>query len=242
MQKKDWQKKQQKGRESNKPILNKIFYGNVWGNRYMTDVAFKTIFSLYRSFLMDLLYVVANTIWSIGYHTAWFGIFAFYHSILAGMRFLLLRYARHHEIGKRKTEELKLSRWCSIILLLLNLVLTAAVLMILYQDKGFVYHGILIYVMAIYTFYSTTMAIVNLVRYRKYHSALMSMTKVISFAASLVSMLSLETAMLAQFGNDTAPEVHWILIVATGAGVAGIIVVMAGYMIVKASRELKACS
>lgn len=205
----------------------------------MTDVVFKTHMSLYSSLIINLLYVAANTFWAIWYHTVWFGIFALYYSILAVMRFLLLRYVNRNKIGKKRFEELKRSRLCSVILLLINFVLSGAVLMILYQNRGFEYHGILIYVMAMYTFYITTMAIVNLIKYRKYESPIMSMTKVINFAAALVSMLSLETAMLAQFGSETSMESRQIMVMATGAGVSVIIVAMAIYMIVKANDEIK---
>lgn len=221
-----------------KNIKQKI-YSNKWGNRYMTDVVFKTHMSLYSSLIINLLYVAANTFWAIWYHTVWFGIFALYYSILAVMRFLLLRYVNRNKIGKKRFEELKRSRLCSVILLLINFVLSGAVLMILYQNRGFEYHGILIYVMAMYTFYITTMAIVNLIKYRKYESPIMSMTKVINFAAALVSMLSLETAMLAQFGSETSMESRQIMVMATGAGVSVIIVAMAIYMIVKANDEIK---
>ena len=50
----------------------------------------------------------------------------------------------------------------------------------------------MIYVMAMYAFYVTVMAVINMVRYRKYHSPVMSAAKAVNLAAALVSMLSLE--------------------------------------------------
>lgn len=47
--------------------------------------------------------------------------------------------------------------------------------------------------MALYTFYVTIMAVVNLVRYRKYQSPAMSAAKAIQPGRGVVSMLSLET-------------------------------------------------
>lgn len=120
-----------------------------------------------------------------------------------------------------------------------NFVLSGAVLMILYQNKGFEYHGILIYAMATYTFYITTSAIVNLVKYRKYNSPVMTMTKVIALSASLVSMLSLKTAMFAQFGQDMLPEDKWLMIALTGAGVSVTVITMSVYIIVKSYKEIK---
>lgn len=221
-----------------KSIKQKI-YNTKFGNRYMTDVAFKTHVSLYRSLAINLLYVAANLFWGYWYQTVWFTIFAGYYTILAIMRFLLLRYVNRNKIGETRLGELKRSRLCAIILLLINLVLSGAVLMILYKGKGFEYQGILIYVMALYTFYITTTAIINIIKYRKYKSPIMSTSKVINLAAALVSMLALETAMLSQFGAENSIEFKRIMVAATGAGVSIIIVTMSIYMIVHGNREIK---
>ena len=111
--------------------------------------------------------------------------------------------------------------------------------MMTYFHRGFDYQGILIYVMAMYTFYVTATAIVDLVKYRKYKSPIMSVSKVIKLAAALVSMLSLETAMFAQFGNDMSAENQRIMILATGAGIAVTIVAMSIYMIARTTKEIR---
>ena len=88
-----------------------------------------------------------------------------------------------------------------------NFVLSGVVVLVMLQNKGFEYNGILIYVMAMYTFYVTTNSIIDIFKYRKYNSPIMSTSKPISLAAALVSMLSLETAMLSQFsGENTTPH------------------------------------
>lgn len=225
--------------ESYRKIKQKI-YNNKYGNRYMTDVVFKTRVSLYRSLTINLLYVAANVLSGYLYRTAWFVVLAFYYTILALMRFLLLRYVKRNAIGEEYISELRRSRLCAGILLTVNFALSGAVLMMMYQNKGYEYHGILIYIMAMYTFYITTSAIVNAVRYRKYHSPVMSTAKVITLAAALVSMLSLETAMLSQFATEsTSPHFKPIMIAATGAGVSLVVCTMSIYMIVRATGEIK---
>lgn len=214
-------------------------YANQFGNRYMTDAAFKTQVSLYQSLLINLAYVAVNLLNMYWNRSAWFGILAFYYSILAGMRFLLVRYVRKNEIGTNLILELKRSRACAWILLTLNLVLSGAVLMILYQNRGFRYPGILIYVMAGYTFYITIHAVVDIVKYRKFGSPVMSTAKIISLCAAMVSMLSLETAMFSQFGGDMAPENRRIMVAATGAGVSAVVVSLSVYLIVRATKEIR---
>jgi hypothetical protein len=214
-------------------------YSNPVGERFMTDMKFRTHVSLYGSLGVNLLYVTLNVVLGFLYHTSWFFVLAFYYTILAVMRFLLLRFVNRVGIGTNRFKELRRSRLCGYILLTVNLALSGAVLMILYQNKGYEYHGILIYVMAAYTFYITTVAIINLVKYRKLGNPVMSMTKIINMAAALVSMLSLETAMFSQFGGDMTPESQRLMIALTGAGVSIAVIVMSVFMMIKTAQEMK---
>lgn len=220
-------------------IAKEKVYLHPYGNRFMTDMPFRTHVSLYGSLGVNLLYVVMNGVSGILYHSAWFYILALYYTILAAMRFLLVRFVNRTGIGRDRFRELRRSRLCGYILLTLNLALSGAVLMILHQNKGFEYNGMLIYVMAAYTFYITVNAIINLVKYRKLGSPVMSMAKIINMAAALVSMLSLETAMFSQFGEDMSPDDQRLMIMLTGAGVSIVIVAMSVYSIVKNSKEMK---
>lgn len=217
-------------------------YETKYGNKYMTDAVFRTRVSLYLSFGINLLYIAINLISGYIYHTRWFYILSAYYGILAVMRFLLLRYVGKNQIGLGTVGEWRRARACAYILTLINFALSGAVLMMMYQNRGFTYHGMLIYVMAAYTFYTTTLAIVNIIKYRKYHSPVMTMAKVITLAAALVSMLSLETAMLTAFGTDTSLETKRILIAATGAGICVTVMTMSIYMIVRSAKEIKKSS
>lgn len=209
------------------------------GHRYMTDAAFKTHVKLYASLAINLLYVGVNVLSWFLYRSMWFVVLGTYYTILAVMRFLLVRYVRDNKIGKNRLGELQRAKLCSYILLLLNFVLTGAVMMILYQNKGYNYHGILIYIMASYTFYITVHAIVDLIKYRKYQSPVMTTSKIIALSAALVSMLNLETAMFSQFGADMSAAGKWLMIALTGAGVSVAVIVMSIVMIVKTSNEIK---
>ena len=212
---------------------------NKYIDRYMTDAVFKSNVGLYRSLAINLIYVVVNAVSGYVYQTYWFGIFAVYYAIIAMMRFLLVKYVMKHSIGNNHFGELKRARFCAYILMTVNLALSGAVLMMVYFDRGFSYQGFLIYVIAMYTFYITATAIIDMVKYRKYKSPILSITKVIKLASALFSMLFLETAMFAQFGAETPPETKRIMIMLTGAGISIGVVTMAIYMIVQTSKEIK---
>jgi hypothetical protein len=219
-------------------IRQKI-YDNPFGHRYMTDRAFRTKISLHLSLGISLLYVVIN-LWSWHFTGSWwFAVLAVYYVIMAVMRFLLVRYVRRNTLGASILSEWKRSRSCACILLLVNLSLSAAVLMILFQNRGYDYPGVMIYVMALYTFYSTIHAIVDIVKYRKLGSPVMSTAKIVSLSGALVSMLNLETAMFAQFGGDMSPENQRIFIILTGAGVSLTVVTLSVILIRNANKEIR---
>ena len=219
--------------------IKKKILANPLGNRYATDKVFRTKVSLNLSLSINLLYVAVNVLSWYLYKSWWFVCLAVYYVIMSAMRFLLVRSVRVNPIGANLYGELKRSIACSCIMPLLNFFLTGAVLMVVYQNKGFEYHGILIYVMAMYTFYMATHAIINLVKYRRFESPVMSTAKVISMAAALVSMLNLETAMFAEFGTDMAKKDQNLMIILTGAGISITVVTLSVLLIVKATKEIR---
>ena len=209
------------------------------GNRYFTDRSFRTKVSLHVSLAINLLYVLMNLLFWHGSRSWWFVVLAGYYGIMAVMRFLLVRYVRANTIGRSVRREWRRAKVCAYILLLVNLSLSGAVLMILYQHRGYDYPGMMIYVMALYTFYATIHALVDIVKFRALGSPILSTAKIVSLSAALVSMLNLETAMFAQFGGEMAPENQRIFIILTGAGVSITVVSLSILLILKANRALK---
>lgn len=207
--------------------------------RYKSDIVLRAKISLYPSVLINVLYVVTNLCSGIIYHSYWFVTVSIYYALLVAMRFFMIGTVYRKEIGQNIQTELKKTRLCGILLLFMDLALALIVFFMVYWSRGYNYPGILIYVMAMYSFYSVTIAIVNLVKYRKYGSPVLMATKVISLTAALVSILSLETAMLSAFGMNESLELHRLMTALTGAGVCFLVLGMAIFMIVRSAKEMK---
>ena len=209
-------------------------------DRCLTDIAFRTHVSLYFSLGINVLYAAMKMVSGVCYHSVWFGTLSVYYMLLALMRFSLLRQAGRSAFGQDLISEFRKYRLCGCMLLLMNIALSGVVILVIRKNEGFAYVGYLIYVMALYAFYTIITAAVNVIRYRKYNSPVMSAAKVISLAAALVSMLSLENAMLAQFQKKENPELfRKVMTGATGSGVCLIVLGMALYMILHATRQLR---
>lgn len=204
--------------------------------RYLKEAEFRTKISLYQGLFINLLYVALKFCSGIYYRSIWFISLAFYYFLLAVMRFSLLYYVRSQRDDR--VSEIKRYRFCGIVLLFMNQALAAIVVIVVKQNKGFEYAGFLIYAMALYAFYAVITSVINVIKFRKYGSPILSAAKVINLTAALVSMLSLETAMLAQFGRNDV-MFRQIMTSATGTGVCVIVLGMAIFMIAKSTKILK---
>ncbi|MGM9638226.1 MAG: hypothetical protein ACI3XT_01385 [Butyricicoccaceae bacterium] len=209
-------------------------------HRYMTDVSFKMHASLCLSLGFNLLYAGLKFIYGVRLRSVWFGTLAVYYILLALMRFLLLHHVSRDGFGRALASELRHYRMCGLVLLLMNIALSGVVILVVLENAGFVYAGHLIYIMAIYAFYNIISAAVNVVRCRRFRSPVMSAAKVINFVAALVSMLSLETAMLDQFVSESDPAAfRQMMTAATGGCVCLLVFLTAVFMVVHATRQLR---
>lgn len=216
-----------------------VLHRNPYVHRYLTDALFKVHMSLYFSLGLNLLFAVADLFFGAYYGSVWYGTLAVYYIMLSVMRFLLLRHVNRNAIGKNPVLELQQYRLCGVILMLMNIALLGVVALAVLDNEGFNYAGYLIYVVAMYAFYNTITTVRDLIRYKRYESPVMSAAKAINLAAALVSMLSLETAMLAQFGEESGPQFWQLMTGLTGSGVCLVVLAIAGVMIVKSTMQLK---
>ena len=208
--------------------------------RYFSEKDFRVEVSLYPSFAINLFYAGIKFISGFLYHSVWFGTLAAYYILLAVMRFSLLRHVRKK--GKKtgnRIAELKICRLCGMILLVLDWALAGIIILVVRKNSGFEYPGMLIYAMAFYTFYAVITAVANVVKFRKHKNPALSVIKVINLTAALVSLLSLETAMLTQFGAADDASFRQTMSAATGAGVSLLVLAMAVYIIGRTTNQIK---
>lgn len=207
-------------------------------HRYVTDVQFRTHISLYISLAINAVYAAVKLFTGVYYGSVWFITVSVYYIMLAVMRLLLLRHINGNNIGADNIAELKRYRACGGVLLGMNIALSGMAVLVVIENRGFEYAGYLIYVMATYTFYTTIISIRNVIMYRKFKSPVLSAAKAINLAAALVSMLSLETAMMSQFGGGDE-NFRFIMTAATSAAVCATVLGIAVFMLVSSTVKLK---
>lgn len=238
--------------------INRVKTENKYIRRLLNDPKLRVTISLYATLIINLLFAGLQLYLGIVNYSAWFYTLASYYALLSGMRFLLLRNIRtsdkldanqdytsripgmskYGNADRRRLIELSKYRLCGIILVIMHTALSAMVFYIVYKNQGFEYNFIVTIAVATFTFTTLTVAIVNVIKYRRYDNPIFSASKAISLATALVSLLALETAMLTAFSETDMPTFRRIITASTGIVVCGTVLAMASYMIIHATKEI----
>ena len=212
---------------------------NKYARRLQDDARLRVNVSLYGALAWNALYGIFQLWLGFVHSTFWFYSLGAYYICLGVMRFFLLLHTRRYAPGEKMQTELAKYRACGWIFLIMNLALALIIFFMVYWNRTFKHHMITAIAMAAYTFTAFTVAIVNIIRYRKYNSPVFSASKAISFAAACVSMLTLASTMLTTFSDGTMGETEQkIMLGCIGCSVSGVVVAMAIRMIAKGTKRL----
>ena len=221
-------------------VLREFKDSNRYVKRWIGDVRLRTNVTLAGSAFWNAAYGALQLGLGIYHRSAWFYSLAAYYATLALMRGFLVRHTLRRKPGEQMQQELLRYRACGWIFLLTNLALSGMMFYMIYESRVTRHGEIVTITMAAYTFTTLTMAIINVIRYRKFNSPAVSAAKAISLAAACVSMLTLENTMLTTFRSETmTPEKARLFLGLSGGAVSVFIIAMAIYMIVQANRKLK---
>ncbi|MDR1699938.1 MAG: hypothetical protein LBR68_01975 [Lachnoclostridium sp.] len=226
--------------------INTFLYSHTYSRRYLTDISYRIRISLLSSLGTNLLYAAVKLISGIYYASFWYGADAIYYIVLSVARVLLTRYMRkdgHSVLSEERNlkKEYRVYRSCGILLFVLNAALTGVVYQIAKQNMGYSYPGLLIYVVATYTFVILTVSIVNVVKFRKMNSPVFSAVKLVGLAKALVAVFALQSAMFASF-NERGADFERLMNSIFGGLVCLSIFAMAVIMVTRANNNLKKLS
>lgn len=205
--------------------------GTAFGGKYVNDFAFRGSVSLYQGMAVNFLYVVFRIVVGVWYESVWSISVAVYYLVLGILRLsLILSY--HH---RGKVNELRCYRRMAWLLFLLNIPMGGMILLMILMNSGYSYPGYVIYLSAMYTFYTIIYSVINLVRFRKLGSPILSAAKVLNFIAALMSVLGLQTAMITQFSTESS-SFRKMMNAITGGSVWGAVILIAVYMLHRSKR------
>lgn len=197
-----------------------------------------TKISMILSSSLNLIYGVFKLILGLYYRSAWLITFAVYYLLLCFMKSSLVMNVEKDNFGKNIKKEYKKLKHTGVILLFLNIILVGMVILIICQNQTIIYPGYLIFIVAMYDFYLIINAFINLFKYRKQNSPILIASKCINLTVAMISMVSLEVAMVSHFGNNDVSYKQLMTGIMSFA-ICFINSFMSIYMIVKSSKKIK---
>lgn len=215
--------------------IDRFIDNNKYLKEYKNNHELRYKISLFISLTLNIIYSIFKLLSGIIIKSFWFISFALYYFLLIILRLNIAR-EETKDNSNLKDEFIKY-RKTGIILLFTNVILTIIILIIVNQKIMKVYPDWIAITVAVYTFYLIFNSIFSLIKYRKYQSPLISASKVINVITSFVSLISLEIILIPTFGNGET-KFFEIMIMATGGGIALIIIIISFYMIIKSTEWL----
>lgn len=215
----------------------KAVLSNAAWKRYRTDMSFRGGFGIYQGMAVNFLYALFRTVTGVIYSSVWFISMAVYHFLLGGMRaYLIYAFTRRSEKGN--LYEYGCYRKTAWLLFILNIPMGGMILLMIKTNSGFSYPGYVIYLSALYTFYTMGMSVWNIVKYKKLGSPILSAAKILNLVSAMMSVLGLQTAMISAFSAN-GDEYRRLMNTLTGSFVYTAVVAIALYMIIKTRTERK---
>lgn len=162
--------------------------------------------SLLRSLSINICYGGFHLLSGAVYQSVWLISNGVYYLILSLIRMVLVQYERKQSQTEDPKQK-RLNGWrgfqiCGMLMLLLNIAMSVMVIQMVWHGQGSHYPELVVYAVAAYTFYRLTTAIIRVVQSKGKRDPIEGAARNISLTAAMMSLYSLQTAMLSAFGND----------------------------------------
>ena len=223
------------------PVIQKINRDKI-GHLFLNDITFRGTASIYQGFVINTVYAAFRGITAYLYRSVWFAAIAAYYLFLGAVRFALVvrvrRLKQCKDFAGQLIFEFRGYRVCGFLMLLLNAGMAGMMVLMIRDNLHYEYPGYVIYLSALYTFYTAITATVNVFKFRKLKSPILSASKAITFTGAMMSVMALQTAMIARFGDDDA-LFRQAANTVTGTIVCVASAAIAVYMIFRGTRCIK---
>lgn len=221
---------------SHSRLIQKIS-STTFGKKYLNDHLFRSNISIYQGMAINFAYMLFRFATAVQYRSVWFFSMAVYYLVLCMMKaYLVFSYQRRKQKGQ--TYEFQCYRWTAGILFLLNIPMGGMIILMIQTDSGFTYPGYLIYLSALYTFYMMILSVINLIKFQKMGSPILSASKVLNFVSALMSVLGLQTAMISRFSFE-GEAYRKMMNTITGTAVFATVIVTIIVMFIRSSKSKK---
>ena len=205
-------------------------------NKMLENYGYRTIIISIISFILNVAYLAFLFVISIMSSSIWYLTIAIYYLVLSFMKGIVFYSKKKYP---SETAQLKTHRFCGYMFIALTVALSGIIVLIYTSNMTFEYAGLMIYVVATFTFYKLTLAIFNMFKARKQSDILIQTIRNINLASALVSIIVLQVELFQAFSPESNLGFANGL---TGAGISIIILLIGILMIINSNKKLNSTS
>ena len=186
------------------------------------DYHFRTVYTTRISAFITFGFTVFNGVIGVLYRSVWNISICIYYVLLAVVRRIVVRSQRK-TVDKNQDKEIIKKTYVvtHIILILIDLALVVPISLMVIGARNYTFGMIPAIAMAAYTTYRMTMSIIHYLKSKRNENHFIRVIRTINLQDTLVSVLTLQNALIIANGNEMASMMQ--LTMWTSAGIWGII-------------------
>lgn len=186
------------------------------------DYHFRTVYTAMISALITFGFTIFNGVIGILYQSVWNISIFIYYVLLAIVRMIIVRSQR--KTGDKNQDKKIIKKTyvvTHIILILIDMALVVPITLMVIGARNYTFGMIPAIAMAAYTTYRMTMSIINYLKSKRKENYFIRVIRTINMQDTLVSVLTLQNALIIANGNDMASMMR--LTMWTSAGIWSVI-------------------
>ena len=199
----------------------------------LDDYGYRTLVLAIISFILNIAYILFIAVMAIKSLSIWYISIAIYYLVLIFMKGNVLYSKKVHNTPIKQAKTYRIS---GILFIVLTVAFSGIMLLTYKINTHFEYAGLIIYAVALFTFYKLGLAIFNIFKARKQDDLYIQSIRNINLASALISIVVLQVAMFQAF----SPENNLNYANAITGGVMCLIILILGvYMFINANNTIK---
>lgn len=224
-------------------FLDHLFSKTAFTQALRTNYSYRTGFFAGISLLFNGILAISKIYAGWFYSSIWLMILSSYYIVLTlSKTFLVSSSKKKQKLTDQKQillHEWKTYRRCGKMILILTVTLESMVVMMVRHPQTVKYDQTIVLAMAAYDFYCVISGFVFIFSQQKKYSPITNAIKSVSLASSLVSILSLQTAMFGLHAADGQENFQTLMSALTGSGICLFLLIFGCRMIYHSTKQME---
>lgn len=194
------------------------------------------------SFITTILFALYNGFLGLYKHSIWNGSICVYYLFLVALKLVIL--TNEHKMKNIQNEELKSSKRkkvffvLSIFILVMNFSLVVPISLMVLSQKQVEFGLVPAIIVATYTTYKITMAIINYVKFKSYENLAYRQIRTINLIDAILSVLTLQNTLIMVNDGSISGSMLTLTAITSFAGIV-LIIILSIISLVKYIKENK---